>query len=89
MEVTAVVEEEASQVLAMTPRYKVIRDPVAEINMVMQLAAETIQDAYKRHKACKPAKILRRVSSFENIAVTMAADTIKSKLKRWVHCSAV
>jgi hypothetical protein len=76
------IEELESSIVLSSPRYKIIRDPHAEGNMVKQLAAETIQEAYRRHKVCKPAKQLRRANSFENIAITMAADTIKTELKR-------
>ena len=65
-----------------SPLYTVVRDRFSEINMVMHLAAETIQEAYRRYRACKPAVKLRRCSSYENIVVNLAADTIKNSFKR-------
>ena len=65
---------------AQSPTY--FRDRYSEINMVMLLAAECIQDAFRRYKACKPAVKLRRNNSTEKLVTTLAADTIKNGLKR-------
>mmetsp|Transcript_22366 Transcript_22366/g.32582 ORF Transcript_22366/g.32582 Transcript_22366/m.32582 type:complete len:1512 (-) Transcript_22366:227-4762(-) len=55
----------------------IVRDKESEGNLVMQLAAETIQSTYRRYRACKPAVKLRRVTSEEKLVMALAADTIK------------
>ena len=79
MEIVPVEDNESSPE---TPQYTLVRDRFSEINMVMHLAAETIQGAYRRYKACKPDVKLRRCNSYENIVVNLAADTIKNSFKR-------
>lgn len=56
---------------------KVVRDRASELNMVRQLAAECIQDVYRRYRACRPAIKLKRIISCERLVMNMAADTIK------------
>ena len=56
---------------------QVIRDKYSEANMVWQMAAECIQEAYRRYKACKPDVKLKRIISCEKLVMNLAADTIK------------
>ena len=41
------------------------------------MAAETIQQAYKRYKACAGAIKMKRINSVEKLVMNIAADTIK------------
>ena len=45
------------------------------------MAAEIIQLAYKRYRAYKTATRMKRISSVEQIVLTMAANTIKNTFK--------
>mmetsp|Transcript_22367 Transcript_22367/g.32590 ORF Transcript_22367/g.32590 Transcript_22367/m.32590 type:complete len:1458 (-) Transcript_22367:130-4503(-) len=74
--VTGIVEEPDDE-----EEVKIVRDKESEGNLVMQLAAETIQSTYRRYRACKPAMKLRRVSSEEKLVMSLAADTIKQSFR--------
>lgn len=62
----------------------VVRDRVSEISMVLHLAAEIIQGAYRRFKACKSDVKFRRINSVDKMVANMAADTIKMSIKRYL-----
>ena len=56
----------------------------SEQYMVMHLASETLQDAWRRYQDCAPAKRLIRRLRHERLAHKMAADTIKTAIQRYV-----
>ncbi len=62
--------------------YEVVRDRSSEVSMVKLLAAESIQEAYHRFRACKTDVKMRRINSCEKLVTNLAADTIKSGLRR-------
>ena len=59
----------------------VSRDPGSEYDMIREMAAETLQQAFRRYKECRPAVKLKRVASEEKIVMDFAADTIQQGLK--------
>ena len=60
----------------------ITRDSNSEHGMIREIAAETLQQAFRRFSACKPDVKLRKVSSEEKIVMEMAADTIQQGLKQ-------
>lgn len=59
-----------------------VRDTSSEAVMIRQLAAESIQDAYRRYKACQPAVKLKRMNSYGRDVMNFAAETIKTNIRR-------
>jgi len=53
-------------------------------DMALYMAAESIQQAYKRYKDCKPAVRMKRITSRENFVVNVAADVIKNSIRRYI-----
>lgn len=64
--------------------YVIVRDVHSEIAMIQQYAAESIQDAFRRYKDCKPAVQLKKRSKDVKLVQDLAADTIKNGMRRYV-----
>ncbi len=63
------------------------RDPNSEYDMIREMAAETLQQAFRRYKECQPAIKIKRVTSEEKIIMELAADTIQQGLKQMYYFS--
>ena len=78
-------EEDGDEPIEMVPEHDeilFIRDRPSEAAMIRQLAVETIQEAYRRYRECKPDMKSRKITSNEQMVMTLAAETIKSNLKK-------
>ena len=69
---------------AATPELLVVRDRPSERGMIKAYAAESIQDAYRRYKDCKPYVKQLKTAKYDKFVMNIAADTIKDNLKKFV-----
>lgn len=60
----------------------VVRHKESEDQMVKALAAESIQDTYRRYRECKAAVRLKALKKSEQLVLGLASDTIKQGLAR-------
>ena len=78
-------EEDGDEPITMVPEpdeILFVRDRPSEAAMIRQLAVETIQEAYRRYRECKPDMKSRKITSNEQMVMTLAAETIKNNLKK-------
>lgn len=61
--------------------YLQVRHKGSEVDMIKSLAAETIQESYRRYKECQSSVRLARVRRVNAEVEHMAADTIKGALR--------